>query len=54
MGSVIACYVIVWLAVVAYVARLGVQQARLQESLDRLQSRVREEHAVQPSVPRAA
>ncbi|MCU0961359.1 MAG: CcmD family protein [Pirellulaceae bacterium] len=54
MGSVLACYVIVWLAVVAYVARLGMQQARLQQRLERLQSQMAAEHPTQPSLPRAA
>ena len=38
MGTFVAGYLIVWLAVVLYVARLGRRQRQLQEQLETLQS----------------
>lgn len=38
MGTFVAGYLIVWLAVVLYVARLGRRQRRLQEELEALKS----------------
>jgi CcmD family protein len=36
MGAFVAAYVIVWLAVAAYVARLGVRQRQLKDRVDAL------------------
>jgi CcmD family protein len=38
MGTFVAGYLIVWFAVVLYVARLGRRQRRLQEQIDAFQS----------------
>jgi CcmD family protein len=38
MGTFVAGYLIVWLAVVLYVARLGRRQRQLQEQIDAFQS----------------
>jgi len=38
MGTFVAGYLIVWLAVVLYVARLGRRQRQLQEQLEAFQS----------------
>jgi CcmD family protein len=41
MGTFMAAYLAVWLAVVLYVGRMGLRQNRLQRSLDALQDRMR-------------
>ena len=40
MGRFVVCYLIVWTAVMLYVAHLGTNQIRLRQSLDRLQQQV--------------
>ena len=40
MGTFVTCYVIVWMAIMLYVARLGITQTYMQRSLDRLQQQV--------------
>lgn len=37
MTTLITCYALVWAAVTLYVARIGVQQRTLQQTLDRLE-----------------
>jgi CcmD family protein len=54
MGSFVSCYLIVWLAITLYVARLGVHQAALQQGLDRLQQQVDREQLPDKSAARAA
>jgi len=36
MGTFVAAYAVVWLALAAYVARLGLRQRRLEQTLDQL------------------
>ncbi len=38
MGMFVAAYLVVWLAVVLYVARLGVHQRRLLETVDSIRA----------------
>jgi CcmD family protein len=38
METFVAAYVLVWLGVVSFVARMGVRQRRLQQSVDALQA----------------
>jgi CcmD family protein len=40
MGTFVACYLIVWMAIVWYVARLGITQTHMKTSLERLQQQV--------------
>ena len=54
MGTFVSCYVIVWMAVMLYVARLGIQQAHMQQSLDRLQQQVDREQMSDEPAARAA
>ena len=39
MGTFVTCYVLVWVAVTLYVARLGAQQRSLQQALNRLENK---------------
>jgi len=52
MTNFIAAYVIVWLAVVLYVTRLGARQRRLYRSLEDLKSQLDSQHTQErpPSV----
>ena len=43
MGTFMAAYLAVWIAVVVYVGRMGVRQHRLQQSLEALQERANHE-----------
>lgn len=43
MGTFMAAYLAVWLAVVLYVGRMGVRQRCLQQTLDALQERMQHE-----------
>ena len=54
MGTFMTAYLAVWLAVVLYVARLGVRQCQLQRALDELQERIRDEENNQESPAQAA
>jgi len=47
MGTFVAAYVAVWLAVVLYVARLGAEQRRLARSVESLQLRLEQREAEQ-------
>ncbi len=40
MGTFIAAYLAVWLAVMLYVVRLGARQRRLEENLQALEARL--------------
>jgi CcmD family protein len=52
MGALVAAYLIVWLGVVLYLARLGARQARLERRLEAL--RAAGEESETGSLPRAA
>ena len=54
MGAFVAAYAAVWLAVVLYVARLGVQQRRLTRTAEGLQLRLEERESEQRPSSRAA
>jgi len=45
MGTFVAAYVAVWLAVVFYVARLGIQHRQLARSVESLQLRLEQREA---------
>ena len=40
MSTFVAAYVVVWLAVLAYVARLGSRHRQLQNTIDTIQQRL--------------
>jgi hypothetical protein len=54
MGTFVSCYVIVWMAVMMYVARLGIQQAHMQQSVDRLQQQIDRDPMSDETAARAA
>jgi len=54
MGTFVAAYAAVWLAVVLYVARLGAQQRQLARSVEGLQLRLEQRDAEQRSPSVAA
>jgi CcmD family protein len=54
MGTFMTAYLAVWLAVVLYVARLGVRQCQLRRTLDELQERIQSRDAGQDSPAKAA
>ncbi|MHB8971066.1 MAG: CcmD family protein [Pirellulaceae bacterium] len=54
MGTFIACYLIVWMAILLYVARLGITQTHMKRSLDRLQQLVDQQQSTDESAARAA
>lgn len=54
METFMASYIAIWLAVVFYVARLGVQQCQLQRTLDEIQERVNNQENTQESPSQAA
>ncbi len=43
MGTFMTAYLVVWLAVVLFVGRLGVRQHRLQRALDALRQQMQHE-----------
>jgi len=49
MGTFMAAYLAVWLAVVLYVGRMGVRQQNLQRTLDSLQERLPHDDCESPS-----
>lgn len=54
MATFVAAYLVIWLAVVLYVARLGAGQRRLQRDLEALKSGLKQREDPQPPVSRAA
>ncbi len=43
METFMTAYVAVWLAVMLYVARMGIRQRRLQQTLDDLQAQIEQD-----------
>ncbi len=37
MTTLVTCYALVWAAITLYVARIGIQQRTIQQTLDRLE-----------------
>ena len=54
MGTFMTAYLAVWLAVVLYVARMGVRQCQLQRTLDELHERIRNQENSQEPPAKAA
>ena len=54
MGTFMTAYLAVWLAVVLYVARMGVRQYQLQRTLDELHERIRNQENSQEPPAKAA
>jgi len=54
MQTFIAAYLAIWLAMLIYVARIGVRQRQLQRTLDALQKRLDENAKEQAPYSKAA
>lgn len=54
MASLIAAYGIVWIGVVAYVTRLGIQQRRLAERAAKLEQQLQNPRSNSAATSRAA
>ncbi|MHB8864638.1 MAG: CcmD family protein [Pirellulaceae bacterium] len=54
MATFVSCYLIVWVAITLYVARLGIHQTHMKQSLDRLQLQVDRQQMPDKPAARAA
>ena len=54
METFMTAYVAVWLAVMLYVARMGMRQRRLQQTLDALQAQIEQDIDSGEPSPKAA
>jgi CcmD family protein len=54
MGTFIAAYLVIWLAVAGYVALLGVRQHRLAREIDELRAEFTEERSLEGATSKAA
>lgn len=54
MQTFITAYLVIWLAMLLYVARIGVRQRRLQQTLDALQRRLNQHAEENTSHSKAA